>query len=220
MNPGPDETPGQWDGPGEPGLDRAPLAARVPTSAVLADLLRRAPADQVTLAWIIANLRERSFGVVFLVLALVGLLPGASLPIAVLLPVPALQLILRRPEPKLPRFIAGRRVATAKLARMVARVTPILRQLERVVRPRWLEKFAATERVVGCAILLMAASMLSPFPFSHVLPLLVVMVIAVAYLEDDGLLLSVSLVAAAVSLAITAAALWGTVEAWMLIEGA
>lgn len=218
MNPGPDETTGQWRRSGEPGLDRAPPGFRVPTSAVLEDLLRGAPPDHVTLEWIVGNLRERSFGVVILVLALIGLLPAASLPIALLLPVPAVQLILARPEPRLPRFIANRRVATPKLARLVARVTPVLKRLERVVRPRWLAEFDATERVVGCAILLMAASMFSPFPFSHVIPLLVTMLIAVAYLEDDGLLLCIGLVAAVVSLAITAAALWGTVEAWMLIE--
>ncbi len=186
---------------------------------MLEDLLRRAPPDRVTLEWIIANLRERSFGVVILMLALIGLLPGASLPIAILLPVPAVQLILARPEPRLPRFIANRRVAVARLARLVARVAPVLRRLERVVRPRWLAEFAATERIVGVTILLMAASMFSPFPFSHVIPLLVTMLIAVAYLEDDGLLLCIALVAAVVSLAITAAALWGTVAAWMLIEG-
>lgn len=233
MNPGPDETMGQWNRPGEPGTDRtaadrafadratpegAPILPRVPTSEVLEDLLGRAPADQVTFAWIVANLRERSFGVVFLVLALIGLLPGASLPIAVLLPVPAVQLIRARPEPRLPRFIANRQVATPRLARMVARLTPLLKRLERVVRPRWLAEFDATERIVGVTILFMAASMFSPFPFSHVLPLLVTMLIAVAYLEDDGLLLCIALFAAVVSLAITAAVLWGTVEAWMLIE--
>ena len=109
---------------------------RVTTSVVLEDLLRRAPADQVSLEWVVGNLHERSFGIVILVLALIGLLPGASLPIAVLLPVPAMQLLLARPEPKLPRFIARRRLSTPKLARLVARVTPVLKRLESVVRPR------------------------------------------------------------------------------------
>jgi hypothetical protein len=192
---------------------------RVTTSVVLEDLLRRAPADQVSLEWVVGNLHERSFGIVILVLALIGLLPGASLPIAVLLPIPAVQLLLARPEPKLPRFIARRRVATPKLARLVARVTPVLKRLESVVRPRWLAEFEATERIVGITILVMAATMFSPFPFSHVLPLLVTILIAFAYLEDDGLLLCIGLGAAVLSLIVTAALLWGAVEAWMLIEG-
>jgi hypothetical protein len=191
---------------------------RVTTSAVLEDLLRQAPADQVTLEWIVASLRERSFGVVILILALVGLLPGGSLPIALLLPIPAVQLILARSEPRLPRFIAKRRVAVPRLARLVARITPVLRRLERFVRPRWIAEFHATERVVGIAILLMAASILSPFPFSHVIPLLVTILIAFAYLEDDGLLLCIGLVAAAASLAITIAMLWGTVEVWTMFD--
>lgn len=219
MTPGPDETTEQWNRAGEPGIaEGAPIVPRVPTSAVLEDLLDRAPSDVVTLEWIVANLRERSFGVVILMLALIGLLPGASLPIAILLPVPAVQLILARPEPRLPRFIANRRVATPRLARLVARVMPLLKRLERVVRPRWLAEFDATERIVGVTILLLAASMFSPFPFSHVIPLLVVVLIAFAYLEDDGLLLCIGLGAAVLSLIITAAVMWGTIEAWMLFE--
>ncbi len=50
---------------------------RVPMSVILEGLLRDAPTD-ATLEWIVANLRERSFGIVMLLIALVGLAPGLS----------------------------------------------------------------------------------------------------------------------------------------------
>jgi hypothetical protein len=51
-----------------------------------------------------------------------------------------------------------------------------------------------------------------PVPFGHVVPALVIMLLAVAYLEEDGLALLIALVAAVVSLAITGVAVWGAVE--------
>ena len=67
--------------------------------------------------------------------------------------------------------------------------------------------------MVGIVVLLLALSLLSPLPFGQIIPNLVVILIAFALLEADGLLLSVALVLAFVSIAFTAAAIWGTVIA-------
>ena len=190
---------------------------RVPTSAVLEGLLEDAPPDQVTLNWILDRLRARSFGIAMLMIALVALLPGASPIMGILLAVPAIQMILARPAPVLPRFIAGRRVSSARLARLIGRVAPVLKRMERLVRPRLRTPFEATKRVVGLVILLLGATLLTPIPFSHVIPALVVMLLAVALLEEDGVLLCLALVAAVISLSVTAAAVWGTIEASLLL---
>jgi len=190
---------------------------RLPTSAVLAGLLRDAPDGQVTLGWIIARLEERSFGVLMLILAILGLIPGASLVAGVLLAFPAVQMMLGRSKPVLPRRILGRRLSTDRVARLLARVIPTLRRLERVVRPRWTTPFEATKRVVGFVVLLLGGTMLAPIPFSHVIPVFAIALLAFAFLEEDGILLAIALGAAAVSLAITTAAVWGTIEASMLL---
>ena len=88
--------------------------AHVPTSAVLEELLRDAPPDYVTIAWLIGSLHKRSFGLVMLLIALVGLVPGVSVFIGILLGFPALQMILGQESPSLPRFIARRRIPTPK----------------------------------------------------------------------------------------------------------
>jgi hypothetical protein len=61
-------------------------------------------------------------------------------------------------------------------------------------------------------MLLLGLSLISPVPFSHILPALVIMLLALAYLEEDGVALVVALIAALASLATTGATLWGTVE--------
>jgi hypothetical protein len=185
---------------------------RVPTSAVLDRLLEAAAADEVTLAWVIEQLQERSFGIVILLLALIGLLPGASLIAAALLAVPAIQMMRARLEPILPTKVMQRRVRTPRLAWLVCRLTPVLRRLERVVRPRWRLPPTATKRAVGGVILLMSATIASPVPFSQVIPLFVILLIAFAYLEEDGMLLCIGMVAALISCVITGATIWGAVE--------
>lgn len=198
--------------PGDPYGAEPPVAPpHVPTSEVLAALVAAVPGERVSLDWLVAHLRERSFGIVLLLMALIGLVPGASTVFAVLLAIPAVQMILGRPRPVLPRFVARREIATTRLAALVRRVSPGLRLFERLIRPRWHTPFETTKRVLGVAILLLGVSVLSPVPFSHVLPLIVIMLISFAFLEEDGVLLALALAAALVSLAVTAGTVWGAI---------
>lgn len=65
------------------------MTQHVPTSRVLDRLLDDAPPDEVTLAWIMEQPEQRSFGILMLVMALVGLVPDASTVIGALLVLPA-----------------------------------------------------------------------------------------------------------------------------------
>jgi hypothetical protein len=183
----------------------------MPTSAALASMLDRAQASRVPIAWLLEQLGRRSFGLTFFVMGMVGLLPGASMPVGVLLAWPAIQLVLGHDVTVLPHLVARREVGVDRLARVIGLLAPRLAWLERLIRPRWPELFASLRWVTGLAVLLLGLSMVSPVPFSQVLPALVVMLLALAYMEEDGLALLVALFAALVSLAITAATVWGTV---------
>lgn len=193
------------------------MTLRVPTSEILERLVREAPEGATTLAWIVAHLRERSFGIVMLLIGAVGLVPGASPLVGLLLAIPALQMMLGHEGPVLPGWIARRAVRTARLVRLLERAIPVLRRLERLVKPRWATPFQATKRVIGGAILLLGVTLLAPIPFSQIIPALVVMLLAFAWLEEDGVLLALALGAALVSIAVTAAAVWGSVEAGLLL---
>lgn len=184
-----------------------------PTSAVLDELLDEASPDRVTLAWLIEHLNQRSFGIVLLLIALVGLLPTVATFTGLVMLVPAYQMVRGRDYPVLPSFIARRRLSKRGVARLVARITPLLRWLERFSYPRWPTPFKPTKRLVGVVVLLLALSLQSPLPFSQIIPNLVVILIAFAFLEADGLLLAISLLLAIVSIAFTAATIWATVLA-------
>lgn len=186
--------------------------AYVATSTHLERILDDADAERITVGWLVAQLGERSFGLALLVMALIALVPGASTVVGILIAWPAIQMMVGHDTPILPRFLSRREIATQKAARAIRAVVPRLRWVERLIRPRWYMVFQVTRRLTGLLMLLLGLTMVSPFPFSHVIPALVIMLLALAYLENDGIALFVASVAALTSMAITAAALWGAVE--------
>ena len=57
-------------------------------------------------------------------------------------------------------------------------------------------------------VLLSARLLLMPVPLSNILPAILIAMIALGYLEEDGILLSISLLAAAVVLAVDLGLAW------------
>jgi hypothetical protein len=66
---------------------------------------------------------------------------------------------------------------------MLNRAVPVLRYLERFIRPRSQTPFEMTKRVVGGAILLVGTLLFAPIPSSNVPPALVIILLSFAYLE-------------------------------------
>lgn len=195
------------------------MEMRRPTSIVLHELLGEAPAEQVTVDWLLARLGDRSFGIVLLLLGIFGLLPGASAVAGVLLVILAFQMIKGRSGPSFPRRVSNRQFSTRRLATLVHRVVPVLRWLERLIRPRWVTPFVATRRVVGAVVLLLGASLLVPVPLSNIPPALAIMLLAFAYLEEDGLLLCIALAIATGLLAGAATFTWEAMSAAGWVPG-
>jgi hypothetical protein len=185
---------------------------RTPSSRVLEDLLRQAPPDQFTLGWLLSTLHQRSFGVVILFLGVLATAPiGSSVP-GIMLAAVAVQMIAGWREPVFPRFITARKLPTQYLVRLGGRAIPVLRYLEKAVHPRWPLAFDVARRFVGIAVLLLtAALLLTPIPFSNIAPAVLVILIALAYIEEDGLLLCFAFFAAFILIGIASLAVFGTI---------
>jgi hypothetical protein len=181
----------------------------VPTSVVLQRLHDEAPKDHFTLGWLMGSLQKRSFGIIMLLLAVVAIAPGVSIVAGLLLMIPAFQMMAGQPAPVFPRRIAAQSFPTRHLAALVQRAVPVLRFLEKVVRPRWPTPLEATKRLVGTVIVILNLIVVFvPIPLSNVAPALVIALISLAYLEEDGVLLSIALLIAAILLAVAATAIW------------
>jgi hypothetical protein len=189
------------------------------SSQVLEELLQQAPADTFTLGLLLSQLHPRSFGVVVLFLGLLATTPiGSTVPGLMLVAV-AVQMIIGRPEPVFPRFITARSLPTQFLFGIGRRAIPALQYLEKAVHPRWLTSFELGKRFVGIIILLLTAVLLlTPVPLSNVAPATVIAVFALAYIEEDGLLLCAAYLGAIILIGGAAAAVWGAILSAILIS--
>jgi hypothetical protein len=210
------EVRGRFLMPG-PSADTGGLVA---ASAVLRRLHDEAPTDHFTLGWLMHRLHKRSFGIIMLLIALVAIAPGLSIVAGLLLLIPAFQMVMGKPAPVFPHGIATRALPTRQLAAVVQRSIPVLRYLEKAVHPRWQTPPEATKRLVGAVVVLLSSTLVFiPIPLSNVIPALAIALISLAYLEEDGVLLAVAVLAAVIVLTVATAAVWEIVVGAKWIAG-
>ena len=192
---------------------------RGPSSRVLQEIIRQAPAEYVTIGWLTSTLHRHSFGIIMLSLGLLATTPVGSTVPGFILAVMAVQLIFGRAEPVFPHFIMTRRLPTKQLLRLGGRAIQVLQYLEKAVHPRWPMTFEVAKRAVGVMVLLLTVVLLlTPLPLSNVAPAMVISLISLAYTEEDGLLLSAAFLAAIILIGIGSAAVWGTVVGAVLMS--
>jgi len=157
--------------------------------------------------WVLSTVHQRSFGVVILFLGVLATAPvGSSVP----------GIMLTAWQSIFARFIW---LPTQYLFRLGDRAIPVLRYLERVVHPRWPRAFDVARRFVGIVVLLLtAALLLTPIPFSNIPPAVLIILIALAYIEEDVLLLCLAFLAAFILIGIESVAVWGTIFGALLIS--
>ena len=193
-----------------PGFD--PVAGTAPfppprpeerTSERLRRLLDSLEARYVHVGYFVIQLRRRSFGGLFVLLAAIGLLPGISLFAGLFMLVPALQMAVGLQAPALPRFLRRRVVSVEALRGVAGRMLPWLERLERHVRPRW--PWLTQPPVANFAGLMIAGlgvAMMLPLPLSNLPPAIAIVALALGLLERDGAVMLVGLMIGAGALAI------------------
>jgi hypothetical protein len=160
-------------------------------SEVMVRLAETAPGT-VTLDDIVATVGDRSFGALLVVLAVpnmvAGLIPGLSILLGVPLLLVSLQLLVGLERPWLPRRLARMEVSRSVLRRVIDGVLPLVRRLERALKPR-LEFLTASwaERLIGLACLLLSVLVFLPIPFANLLPATGILLFGFSMLERDGL---------------------------------
>jgi hypothetical protein len=80
--------------------------------------------------------------------------------------------------------------------------------VEKAIHPRWRIPPEITSRIVGVAVILMAILLVAPIPMIQVFPASVIAIIALAQIENDGLLLAIGVVGALAMSAAAFVAIW------------
>lgn len=182
-------------------------------SVVLERLLEALPQDRVSVGWLHDELREHSFEMLAFIMALIGVLPGASVMVGLFMAVPAVGMMFSSGM-RLPSVVAARSISTRQASFVLGRAIPLLRSWEAGHRAPPGDIWKIARPLVGLLSLLLGFTLLVPVPLSNVLPALTIAGLALASFEGNLLLLGVSIVVAALSLAITAITLLAASQAF------
>jgi hypothetical protein len=161
-------------------------------SRTLKRLLRGGSSDRLKLGDVIDEIEdEEGPGPVLFVLTLPVLLPtppGVSMVLALPLLIVAPQIIVGRRKLWMPHALAERTIERKALDKLVPRVLPPLRRLERLVRPRLQ---VLTGRIgaslVGVAATVIAIVLVLPIPAANLVPSLALVLFALGLSRRDGL---------------------------------
>lgn len=166
-------------------------------------------AGPLTLGGLLQGLGETSFGwaiVVFSLATILPLPPGSSLITALPVLITVVQMTLGFDHVRLPARLARVKIDPGKLRRKLLRLRPIMRRLERILRPRMTWLFHGRyERLFGISLLAIAFTLFLPVPGSGWFPAISLFIAGVGLVERDGLVSLLGLLAGAVSIALTAA---------------
>lgn len=150
------------------------------------------PSERISLSDVLHLAGERTFGFLFVLLALPSALPipapGYSVPFGLVLFLLALQLIIGAKTPWLPERVMKSSVSLSRAQGIVKAGVPWLQRIEQLSRPRF--TYICTSRVgraiLGILISLMAISMMIPIPGTNTLPAMGIFVTGFGLLDDDG----------------------------------
>ena len=180
-------------------------------SVVLRAVIDEAKGESITIGEIIEAFGERAFGFVLILFSLPNCVPNVP-GIAGLVGTPVLifglQMMLGHKRPWLPGFILRQTVSVAKFKRLIDMAEPRLQKLESYCKPRLCPLFGPLgDRVIGLFAVLVALSVLIPFPGTNFPPSIALVIASIAIMEEDGYLLIVGYLIGLAGLAYTATVL-------------
>lgn len=191
------------------------MSPKTRTSAVLARLADQ-PSERLTVADILAVLRDRAFALLVVLLGLPNCLPmppPIPLVCGLLLGLVAAQLVAGRATPWLPQALLRHSIRRADVARAVERALPVLRRLERWSQPRMrIFESAWAVRLVGLLLLALALGLLVAAPFIGQIPIgLAVCLVGLGFVERDGVLVLAGLAVGVFGVLLSLGFIWAIV---------
>lgn len=193
--------------PDEPGAADEPARYRNEGIRTLLSTFEHGDPDALLrLRDILGDLQQSAFGVFLFVAILPAFIPipglggAVSGPLTMLI---GLQMLVGLRKPWLPGFIANRGPRRSTGQRFVGKIAPLLRWLDRLLKPRlrWLLDGLPAHVLTGLLLVLIGLLLSLPIPFTNYLFGVILLFFALALLERDGGLLLVCWAAALGSIA-------------------
>ena len=180
-------------------LPRVPQAAGV-TRLVLERVHGALPQHRVSLGWLHRELEAQAVYLLIFVLALLGTLPGASLPAGLAICALAGGILLSGGKAGLPASLAAREIAVRPARYALSRAIALSRICERVLPAARNEASSPFRFMANVLLFILGAMLLVPIPLSNVLPAMVAAALSLALVEGSFALFVLSSFGAVASL--------------------
>ena len=180
------------------GSKRKSRVAARRTSDILKKLISDESQQILTVEQIVKALGPTSFGTSLMVFSIPEVLPiplpGMTMVMVIPTGIISSQLVRGKREIRLPNALLKRSIPRKAFAAAVNAILPFLERAERGTRVRW--RWASNpvaKRFLGLFILIMAAVIALPIPFTNMPAAISVFIISLGMVERDGVLISLGI---------------------------
>jgi hypothetical protein len=177
----------------------ATRAKAVPrTSEILRKLLEDESRKSFTIEEIVAGLGSRSLPASLMLFSIPEVLPiplpGISAAVVIPTGIISYQMLRGKEEITLPKWLLERSVPRSAFAASIKAILPFLEKAEGKVRPRWRwASSPAAKRFIGFFVLLMAAIIALPIPFTNMPCAIAIFIIGLGLAERDGAMIALGI---------------------------
>ncbi len=150
--------------------------------------------DKVTLFDIKTALHERGFGILIIIFSLplsvpIPVPPGYTTILSIPLILFSLQLLFGFDSPWMPNWLERKSFQRSTLALVVEKTSPILKKIEKFMKPRMSFIFRGPgENILAFIMLLCALSIAIPLPLTNFIPAIGTTLISLGIMSKDGFL--------------------------------
>lgn len=179
--------------------------------------------DRVSLGELMQVMHERGFGILLVIFVLPNCVPIPAPGVVSLTAIPLLflswQMLMGRDYPWLPSWIQNKTIRRTLLAKIVEKASPVMRKIEKLLRPR--VSFATSEtgeKIVGAFCFLFSLCIAVPLPWTNFIPGYGVMIMALGLLSRDGITIGIGMLVGLFGTVLTLSILIFGMEAvkWLL----
>ena len=155
---------------------------------------------------------ERGFGATLLFFGLLnmvfGAVPGTTTVLGAPMLLIGIQLVTRRDQLWMPKWLMARAIERATYREAVAKVLKPLRKVERLARPRMsVMTNELSEILIGAAIVLLAGILMLPIPGGNFIPSFIMSMFGFGLLQRDGIAILIAWCAVAL-VAVAGVVIW------------
>jgi hypothetical protein len=185
-------------------------------SELLAEFVDNLTSEKVSVKEIINYFGDQGFFLLLIIFALPTAIPlpyppGLTILTGLPLIILAVQMLLYKRMPSLPRWIMSFQIKTTLIIKIVQKILPYIYKMENITTPRILILSSMMgEKVIGVISLICAIFIASPLFFAHLIPAIGIILMCLGFINRDGIVIIIGIITSITGIVIASIVLYFT----------